>query len=41
MAALGNRLGDDALRRAFADGQMKKRLAPVIGVEHFNDAGAP
>jgi hypothetical protein len=41
MAALGNRLGDDVLRRAFADQQMKKRLAPVIGIERFNDAGAP
>jgi hypothetical protein len=36
MAALGNALGGDVLRRAFADRSMERALRPVIGVEEFN-----
>jgi hypothetical protein len=35
MAALGDALGDDVLRRAFADGQLAQALRPVIGIERF------
>jgi hypothetical protein len=35
MAALGNALGDDVLRRAFADRRLENALRPVIGVERF------
>ena len=35
MAALGNALGDDVLRRAFADRGLERTLRPVIGAEHF------
>jgi hypothetical protein len=35
MASLGNALGDDVLRRAFADRDLERNLRPVIGVEHF------
>jgi hypothetical protein len=35
MAALGNALGDDVLRRAFADRELERNLRPVIGVEQF------
>jgi hypothetical protein len=38
MAALGNALGDDVLRRAFADSSMERALRPVIGVERFSTA---
>ncbi len=38
MAALGNALGDDVLRRTFSDG-MERTLRPVIGIEQFNAAG--
>jgi hypothetical protein len=38
MAALGNALGDDVLRRAFSSG-MEGALRPVIGIEEFNAAG--
>ena len=38
MAALGNALGDDILRRAFADRELKRNVQPVIGVERFNTA---
>ena len=38
MAALGNALGDDVLRRAFADRGLERRLRPVIGIERFNTA---
>ena len=38
MAALGNALTDDSLRRAFADRSLERALRPVIGVERFNDA---
>jgi hypothetical protein len=36
MAALGNALGHDVLRRAFADRELERGLRPVIGVEEFN-----
>ena len=39
MAALGNALGDDVLRRAFADRELERGLRPVIGVERFNTSG--
>jgi hypothetical protein len=35
MAALGNALGDDVLRRAFADRSLRDAVRPVIGVEEF------
>jgi hypothetical protein len=35
MAALGNALGDDVLRHAFADSRLERTLRPVIGVEQF------
>jgi hypothetical protein len=41
MAALGNVLGDDVLRRAFADKTMERRLRPVIGVERFSTSQTP
>lgn len=36
MAALGNALGHDVLRRAFADRGIERGLRPVIGVERFS-----
>src|SRR4051812_34166918 len=36
MASLGNALGDDVLRRAFADRAVERTLRPVIGVERFS-----
>jgi hypothetical protein len=36
MAALGNELGRDVLRRAFATAEMRRSLRPVLGVEEFN-----
>jgi hypothetical protein len=36
MAALGNALGGDVLRRAFADRSMERELRPVIGIERFS-----
>jgi Ca2+-binding RTX toxin-like protein len=36
MAALGNRLGGDVLRRAFATPELRRSLRPVLGVEEFN-----
>ena len=36
MAALGNALGDDVLRKAFADRKLEDALRPVIGVERFS-----
>jgi Putative glucoamylase/Protein of unknown function (DUF3131) len=41
MAALGNALGDDVLRRAFAGRQEERTIKPVIGVEQFSTAGSP
>ena len=35
MAALGNALGNDVRRRAFADRRLENALRPVIGVERF------
>jgi hypothetical protein len=35
MAALGNALGGDVLRKAFATPDMEHALRPVIGIEHF------
>jgi len=35
MAALGNALDRDVLRRAFADRAMERSLRPVIGIERF------
>jgi hypothetical protein len=35
MAALGNALDHDLLRRAFADRALERSLRPVIGVEQF------
>jgi hypothetical protein len=39
MAALGNALGHDVLRRAFADRELERGLRPVIGIERFNTSG--
>jgi Ca2+-binding RTX toxin-like protein len=36
MAALGNALGDDVLRRAFATPELERALRPVMAVEEFN-----
>jgi hypothetical protein len=36
MAALGNELGDDVLRDAFADRDLERALRPVIGIERFS-----
>ena len=38
MAALGNALGGDVLRRGFADRELRRALRPVIGVEQFTTA---
>ncbi len=35
MAALGNALDRDVLRRAFGDRALERGLRPVIGVEEF------
>jgi Putative glucoamylase/Protein of unknown function (DUF3131)/RTX calcium-binding nonapeptide repeat (4 copies) len=36
MAALGNELGRDVLRRAFATPEMRRALRPLLGAEEFN-----
>jgi putative glucoamylase/uncharacterized protein DUF3131 len=36
MAAIGNALDSDVLRRAFSGGDVEARLQPVIGVEEFS-----
>ena len=36
MAALGNELGGDVLRHAFATPDMRRALRPLLGVEEFN-----
>jgi hypothetical protein len=36
MAALGNALGDDVLRRAFATPDLTQAIRPVVGVEEFD-----
>jgi hypothetical protein len=41
MAALGNALGDDVLRRAFATRDVEHALRPVIGVEEFASSPRP
>jgi hypothetical protein len=41
MAALGNALGQDVLRRAFATRDFERRLRPVIGVEEFGSSPRP
>jgi Putative glucoamylase/Protein of unknown function (DUF3131) len=41
MAALGNALGDDVLRKAFATPDMKRALRPVIGIERFGASARP
>ena len=38
MAALGNELGDDVLRKAFADRELERGVRPVIGIEKFGAA---
>jgi hypothetical protein len=35
-AAIGNALGNDMLRQAFATPQVQRVLQPVISIEHFN-----
>jgi len=37
MAAIGNALGDDMLRRAFASPDLERALRPLMGVEEFGD----
>jgi putative glucoamylase/uncharacterized protein DUF3131 len=41
MAALGNALGGDVLRRAFAGPDMEHELRPVIGIERFGATASP
>jgi hypothetical protein len=41
MAALGNALGGDVIRGAFATAAVERRLRPVIGQEEFNDSPRP
>ena len=41
MAALGNALGHDVLRTAFATRRVEDRLRPVIGVEEFGSSPRP
>jgi hypothetical protein len=41
MAALGNALGDNVLRKAFATSDVERALRPVIGVEEFNSSPRP
>ena len=36
MAAIGNALGGDVLRNAFAGGDVARKVRPVLGVEEFN-----
>ena len=41
MAAIGNALDHDVLRRAFATPDFERELRPVIGVEEFNSSPRP
>ena len=41
MAAIGNALDHDVLRRAFATPDLERRLRPVIGVEEFSSSPRP
>ena len=38
MAALGNELGRDVMRKAFADRELERGVRPVIGMERFGAA---
>jgi Putative glucoamylase/Protein of unknown function (DUF3131)/RTX calcium-binding nonapeptide repeat (4 copies) len=38
MAAIGNALGDDVLRRAFVTRATERSVRPLLGVEEFNDS---
>ena len=35
MAAIGNALADDVLRKAFTTPDVRRALGPVIGIEQF------
>jgi Putative glucoamylase len=41
MASLGNYLGGDVLRKAFAAADMERTLRPVIGIEQFGASASP
>jgi hypothetical protein len=41
MASLGNYLGGDVLRKAFAGPDMEHKLRPVIGIEQFGASASP
>ena len=41
MAAIGNALGDDVLRRAFSTREVERSLRPVMGVEEFSSSPRP
>ena len=41
MAAIGNALGKDVLRQAFATNDVERELRPVIGVEEFSASPRP
>ena len=41
MAAIGNALGDDVLRKAFASPSYERALRPVIGIEQFGASASP
>jgi hypothetical protein len=41
MAAIGNALDHDVMRRAFADDRFERELRPVIGVEEFSASPRP
>jgi hypothetical protein len=41
MAALGNWLGGDVLRKAFASPSYERALRPVIGIEQFGASASP
>ena len=38
MAALGNALGHDVMRRAFATRELEQEVRPVIGIEQFSES---
>ena len=41
MAAIGNALGKDLMRRAFATGDVEREVRPVMGVEEFSASPRP
>jgi Putative glucoamylase/Protein of unknown function (DUF3131) len=41
MAAIGNALGGDVLRKAFSGGEIERNLRPVIGIEQFGADAHP